>query len=94
MRKMENMVAVKNVKCIEFREKNTYDEYFITIKNKFGCSSIVIIRIILSLFKLKYSFKVGQYTGVRMDRTVTLLAPDCLSDGIIMHELLHTLGNY
>jgi hypothetical protein len=47
MRKMERLVAITNVNCIEFREKNANDKYFITIKNEFGCSSIVIIRIIL-----------------------------------------------
>jgi len=28
------------------------------------------------------------------ERTVTLQHPGCIVDGIIMHELLHTLGNY
>ena len=29
-----------------------------------------------------------------MTRTVTLQYPGCLSEGIIMHELLHALGEY
>jgi hypothetical protein len=37
-------------------------------------------------------FKVGQNTGVDTERTVSLESPECLIEGTIMHELLHTLG--
>ena len=35
----------------------------------------------------------GQNTGLSFDRIVTLQHPGCLSEAIIMHELLHTLGS-
>ena len=37
-------------------------------------------------------FQIGQYTGVVMNRTVSLQTPGCIYNGIIMHELMHTLG--
>jgi hypothetical protein len=37
-------------------------------------------------------FKVGQNTGIEMERTVSLQYPGCIDEGRIMHELLHTLG--
>ena len=38
------------------------------------------------------TFQVGQYTNIVMDRTVSLSTIGCMFNGIIMHELLHTLG--
>ncbi len=38
--------------------------------------------------------KVGQNTGVDMERTLTLEYPACFNEGIVLHELLHVLGNY
>lgn len=38
-------------------------------------------------------FEVGQNAGLNFTRTVTLQRSGCLYEAIIMHELLHTLGN-
>ena len=37
-------------------------------------------------------FKVGQNRGLNFTRYVTLQHPGCISEGTIMHELLHALG--
>ena len=39
------------------------------------------------------SLQVGQMTGEGINHTVTLEYPGCFADALIMHELLHTLGN-
>ncbi|CAF1333542.1 unnamed protein product [Rotaria sordida] len=39
------------------------------------------------------SSPVGQMRGEEMEHIVTLNYPGCFVDAIIMHELLHTLGN-
>ena len=41
MRKLENYVAINNVRCVQFRPKNLNDTYYITIVNGVGCSSPV-----------------------------------------------------
>ncbi|CAF4174467.1 unnamed protein product, partial [Rotaria sordida] len=41
MRKMESLFAINNVPCIQFREKNATDQYYINIINGDGCSSPV-----------------------------------------------------
>lgn len=41
MRKMERILAINNVPCIQFREKNATDQYYINILNGDGCSSPV-----------------------------------------------------
>ena len=38
------------------------------------------------------TFQIGQYTGMTLNRTVSLQTPGCMVSGIVMHELLHTLG--
>ena len=48
--------------------------------------TLYLIRFMLS--------QVGQNTGIVFTRTVTLQHPGCLYEAIIMHELLHTLGNH
>ncbi|CAF1308720.1 unnamed protein product [Adineta ricciae] len=75
MRKLELLVAVNLVRCVQFRPRISSDQYYIIIENGAGCSSYV-----------------GQNPGVTMNRTVTLQSPGCLSDGVVLHELLHTLG--
>ncbi|CAF1522331.1 unnamed protein product, partial [Rotaria sordida] len=39
--KMESLFAINNVPCIQFREKNATDQYYINIINGDGCSSPV-----------------------------------------------------
>ncbi|CAF4485378.1 unnamed protein product [Rotaria sp. Silwood1] len=76
MRTLENLTAVNNVLCVQFREKVASDgEYYIIIENGIGCSSYV-----------------GRFTGYTLNRTVTLQNTGCLYTGTIMHELIHTLG--
>lgn len=41
---------------------------------------------------IRFNFKVGQNTGLTMNRVVNLRNPGCLYEGIVMHEFLHTLG--
>ena len=41
MQKMERIISMSNVKCIQFREKNATDQYFITIVNGVGCNAYV-----------------------------------------------------
>jgi hypothetical protein len=78
MQNMERLIAINNVKCIQFRPRIPSDEYYITIRDGDGtCSSFV-----------------GQNTGIDMERTVTLSTPQCLSQGMVIHELLHVLGFY
>ncbi|CAF0898574.1 unnamed protein product [Adineta steineri] len=75
MRLLENLTAVNNVPCVQFRDKVAADgDYYITISNGSGCSSYV-----------------GRYTGYTLNRTVTLQHPGCIYNGTIMHELIHTL---
>lgn len=45
MQKMERIIAINNSKCIQFRERNSTDPYFITIANGVGCSSYVRERV-------------------------------------------------
>lgn len=37
MRAMENMTMVNNAQCIQFRERNATDPYYLTIFNGTGC---------------------------------------------------------
>lgn len=41
MRTMEAIVAINNVRCIQFRPRVLSDVYYITITNGSGCSSYV-----------------------------------------------------
>lgn len=41
MRKLENLVAVSNVRCVQFRPRVSTDRYFIIIENGDGCWSYV-----------------------------------------------------
>ncbi|CAF1451440.1 unnamed protein product [Adineta ricciae] len=75
IRKMERLVAINNVVCIQFRPKQSSDRYFIEIVDGLGCSSYV-----------------GQ--GGASFHQVSLEYPKCFTEGMIMHELLHTLGFY
>lgn len=77
--------------CVQFRPKVPSDIYYITIRNGSGCSSNVtdIYMYCYSLLNYKYwcIFQVGQGIG-----NVTLQVPNCIDDGRIMHEFMHTLG--
>ena len=45
------------------------------------------------MFIVVVTFQIGQYTGLTtLNRTVSLQTPGCMVSGIVMHELLHTLG--
>ncbi|UJR20171.1 hypothetical protein I4U23_023303 [Adineta vaga] len=77
MRKLEHLVAINNVVCIQFRPKRSTDRYYIYIAKTSGCSSYV-----------------GQSIHGMSLHTVSLEYPGCFFDGIVMHELLHTLGFY
>jgi hypothetical protein len=57
MRKLENLVAINNVRCIQFRPKVPEDSYYIKILNDAGCFATVcemdhsnLLSIILILF--------------------------------------------
>ena len=41
MRKLENYVAINNVRCVQFRPKVSTDTDYITIIDNIGCSSPV-----------------------------------------------------
>ena len=41
MRAMEAIIAINNVRCIQFRSRVSSDPYYITIVNGTGCSSYV-----------------------------------------------------
>ncbi|CAF3982505.1 unnamed protein product [Rotaria sordida] len=41
MRKLESLIAINNVRCIQFRPRVSSDVYYITIRNGEGCSSYV-----------------------------------------------------
>ncbi|CAF3379468.1 unnamed protein product, partial [Rotaria sp. Silwood2] len=41
MRKLERLVAINNVRCVQFQPKVSSDLYYITIRNGIGCSSYV-----------------------------------------------------
>jgi hypothetical protein len=43
MQKMERLISLNNVKCIQFRPRISSDIYYITIVNGQGCSSYVNI---------------------------------------------------
>ena len=98
MRTLENLTAINNVPCVQFRDKVDSDgQYYIMIQNGVGCSAYVshlwdffFIYILIYIFQF---FKVGRYTGFTFDRVVTLQNPGCLDTGTIMHELMHVLGN-
>ncbi|CAF1451474.1 unnamed protein product [Adineta ricciae] len=75
MRKMERLVAINNVVCIQFRPKQSSDRYFIEIVDGLGCSSYV-----------------GQSIHEMSSHIVTLNSSSCFMEGMIIHELLHTLG--
>ena len=94
MRLLENSVAINNVRCVQFRPRVTNDLYFIRIISGSGCSSNVTIFLLIILIMPSENdiFQVGQNTGIVMNRTVSLQTPGCIYSGIIMHELLHTLG--
>jgi hypothetical protein len=81
MRRIEQATAINNRQCVRFRPKISTDEYSILVKTGVGCSS-----------------HVGQITGWKGQRELTLQVPNspydshCMNEGIIIHELLHTLG--
>ncbi len=41
MRKLESLVAINNVRCVQFQPRVSSDLYYITIRNRDGCSSYV-----------------------------------------------------
>ena len=41
MRKLENLAAINNVRCVQFRPKVPEDSYYIKIQNDAGCFSTV-----------------------------------------------------
>ena len=41
MRKLENLAAINNVRCIQFRPKVPEDSYYIKIQNDAGCFATV-----------------------------------------------------
>jgi len=51
MEKMQELIAVNNVTCIQFRPRIPSDQYFITIRNSDGYSSYVILIFMTILFK-------------------------------------------
>ena len=51
MRKLENYVAINNVRCVQFRPKEPTDTYYITIIDGEDCSSPVC-----TSSRLKYIF--------------------------------------
>jgi hypothetical protein len=96
--KMENLLAINNVLCIRFRPKNASDTYFIRFFNGAGCSSPVSYSCVVmnpQLSDLNHVLcQVGTGISGTPVNTVTLQHPGCVYEGIIMHELIHTLGNY
>lgn len=50
MRKMEHLIAINNVKCIQFRPRIPSDQYYISIEDGDGtCSSFVSLEEFLYL---------------------------------------------
>jgi hypothetical protein len=101
IRMLELILAINNVRCIQFRPRVSSDVYYIVIVNGIGCSSYVssggaCILSPLNTYGMhaltSIILQVGQNTGVTMERTVTLQAPGCFTQGVVMHEFLHTLG--
>ncbi len=41
MRKLENLVAINNVRCVQFRLKVPEDSYYVKIQNDAGCFATV-----------------------------------------------------
>ncbi|CAF3380729.1 unnamed protein product [Rotaria sp. Silwood1] len=78
MRTLESLTAVNNVLCVQFREKVDSDGPYY-ITIQNGVGCSSII---------------GRYTDYTVDRTMILETPSCLYTGIVMHELIHTLGFY
>ena len=96
MQHIESATAVNNVSCVRFRPRIPSDPYYITIINGTGCSSTVNTTNTLTLFSpiSSFAFQVGQNTGSIEPRVVTLQQVGCIYQGLIIHELLHTLGHY
>jgi hypothetical protein len=91
MEVMERKLALNNVACIQFGPRIPSDQHYIRFNNGDGCSSPVIIFIIYNLSLI--SSEVEQMTGLCVDHIVTLEYPGCFTNALMMHELLHTLGN-
>ncbi|CAF3779892.1 unnamed protein product, partial [Rotaria sp. Silwood1] len=75
MRRLESSTAINNARCIQFRPKESSDQYYITITNGDRCQSTI-----------------GRPYSPDINATVILDSSQCLIDGIIMHEFVHTLG--
>ena len=41
MEKMQRLISINNVVCVQFRPRISSDVYYITIRNGDGCSSYV-----------------------------------------------------
>jgi hypothetical protein len=95
--KMENLLAINNVPCIRFRPKNPSDIYFVRFFNGVGCSSPVSYSSVVTNPKWSDLNHASCQVGTGLSRypinIVTLEHPGCVYEGIIMHELIHTLGN-
>ncbi len=61
MQKMERLIAIDNVKCIQFRPRIPSDMYFISIVNGDGCSSYVnILFTHLIIFNIIFYFRLDK----------------------------------
>lgn len=49
MRNMEQLIAINNATCIQFRPRNASDIYFITFRNAPGCTAYVRMYIICNM---------------------------------------------